>query len=185
LGKKVGLGSRLRDLASRMPGGWEQVRLGLLPAMPVGLTLGVVGFFAQSAIPNSAFMPGLANPNTFEWFLRCLSAALTEEIVFRFGLMTLFAWVIGSLVKKPVVRVPSLWAGNLLAAFLFASGHFPQLTFQRYGWSLLIPFALFSTSVGTIMGWLYMRYGLVSAMAAHFAGDLVVYVIPRLLGAIA
>ncbi|MHC4105349.1 MAG: hypothetical protein ACYSR9_10445, partial [Planctomycetota bacterium] len=58
LGKKVGLGSRLREFVSGMPGGWEHVRLGLLPAMLVGLTLGGVGFIAQNSIPKSALMPG-------------------------------------------------------------------------------------------------------------------------------
>jgi hypothetical protein len=183
LGKKVDLGPRfMRELVSRMSGGWEHVRLGLLSAMITGLTLGVVGFFAQRAIPQSALMPGLNNPNTFEWFLRCLSAALTEEIFFRLGLMTFFVWVIRSIVKKPAIDVPSLWVGNLLSALLFASGHLPQLTF--HGWSLLVPFAIFSSTTGMIMGWLYMRYGLASAIVAHFIVDLVVYVIPRLVTAI-
>ena len=68
-------------------------------------------------------------------------------------------------------------------ALLFAGGHFPQLTF--HGWSLLIPFVVFSTSAGLILGWLYMRHGLVSAIVAHFVVDLLVYVIPRLLAALA
>ena len=185
LGKKVVLGSRLRDLVSGMPEGWEHVRPSLLPALLVGLTLGVVGFFAQNSIPKSAWIPGLNNPDTFEWFLRCLSAALTEEILFRLGLMTLFVWVIGSIVKRPAIHVPSLWFGNLLSALLFAAAHLPQLTFQRHGWSLLIPVVMFSSSASMIMGWLYMRYGLVSAIVAHFVGDLVVYVIPRLVAVIA
>jgi hypothetical protein len=108
LGKKVDLGSRLRELVSGMPGGWEHVRLSLLPAMLVGLTLGGIGFFAQNSIPKSDLMPGLNNPNTFEWFLRCLSAALTEEIFFRLGLMTFFVWVLRSIVMKPAIDVPSL-----------------------------------------------------------------------------
>ncbi len=62
LGKKVGLGPRLlRELVSEMPAVWEQVRLGLMPTMLVGLTLGVLGFFSQNSIPKSAMMPGLDN----------------------------------------------------------------------------------------------------------------------------
>jgi hypothetical protein len=182
LGTKVGLGSRLRELVSGMPGGWEHVRLGLLPAMLVGLILGGVGFLAQNSIPKGALMPGLAIPNTFEWFLRCLSAALTEEIFFRLGLMTFFVWVLRSIVKKPAIDVPSLWVGNLLSALVFAGAHLPQLTSQ--GWSLFIPVMIFSTSAGMVMGWLYMRYGLVSAILAHFIGDLMAYVVPRLVAVI-
>jgi len=153
--------------------------LGLLPAMLVGLSLGVVGFIAQNSIPGGALTPGLGNPNTLEWILRCFSAALTEEIFFRLGLLTFFVWLISSIGKKPAFDVPYLWAGNLLSALLFAGGHLPQLTSS--GWSLFIPVVVFSTSVGLIMGWLYTRHGLISAIVAHAVADLVVYVIPRLL----
>jgi len=179
LGKKVGLGSRLREFVSSTPGGWEHVRLGILPGMLVGSALGGVGFFAQNSIPKSALMPGLDYPTTFEWFLRCISAALTEETFFRFGLMTFFVWVLRSILKRPAFQVPSLWVGNLLSALIFAGAHLPQLTF--HGWSLVIPFVIFSCGAGIVMGWLYMRFGLVSAIVAHFIGDLMLYVVPRLL----
>lgn len=180
LGKRVGLGSGLRELVSGTPGCWKHVRLALVPGTLAGLTLGVIQLISQNAVPKDALIPELNNPNTFEWLLRCLSAALTEEIVFRFGLMSFFVWIIRSIVKKPALYAPSLWMGNLLSALVFAAAHFPQLELQRYGLSLLIPFVVTSSSVGMIMGWLYMRYGLVSAMAAHLVTDLVVYVIPRL-----
>jgi hypothetical protein len=184
LGKKVGLGSGLRELVSGTPGCWKHVRLALVPGTLVGLTLGVLGLISQNAIPKDALVPELNNPNTFEWLLRCLSAALTEEIAFRFGLMSFFVWIIRAIVKRPAIHAPSLWIGNLLSALVFAAAHFPQLELQRYGLSLLIPFVVSSSSVGMIMGWLYMRYGLVSAIAAHLVTDLVIYVIPRLVAVI-
>jgi hypothetical protein len=184
LGKKVGLGSGLRELVSGTPGCWKHVRLALVPGTLVGLTLGVLGLISQNAIPKDALVPELNNPNTFEWLLRCLSAALTEEIAFRFGLMSFFVWVIRAIVKRPAFHAPSLWIGNLLSALVFAAAHFPQLELQRYGLSLLIPFVVSSSGVGMIMGWLYMRYGLVSAIAAHLVTDLVIYVIPRLVAVI-
>jgi membrane protease YdiL (CAAX protease family) len=187
LGNEVGLGPRLlRELLSRMPGGRAHLRRGLLPTTLVGLTAGVLGFLSQNSIPPSALLPGLDNPNTFEILLRALGAALTEEILFRLGLMTFFVWVIRSVVKRPAIHVPSLWIGNVLAALVFAAAHFPQLTFfQTHAWCLLIPFVMVSGGAAMIMGWLYMRYSLISAIVAHFIVDLVVYVIPRLLAAIA
>ena len=180
LGKKVGLGSGLRELVSGTPGCWKQVRLALVPGTLVGLTLGVIQLISQNVMPKDVLIPALNNPNTFEWLLRCLSAALTEELAFRFGLMTLFVWIIRAVVKKPAIQTPSLWMGNLLSALVFAAAHFPQLELQRYGLSLLIPFVVSSSGVGMIMGWLYTRYGLVSAITAHLVTDLVIYVIPRL-----
>ncbi len=162
LGKKVGLGSGLRELVSGTPGCWKHVRLALVPGTLVGLTLGVLGLISQNVTPNDVLIPELNNPNTLEWLLRCLSAALTEEIAFRFGLMSFFVWIIRAIVKRSAIHTPSLWIGNLLSALVFAAAHFPQLELQRYGLSLLIPFVASSSGVGMIMGWLYMRYGLVS-----------------------
>ena len=179
LGKKVGLGSGLRELVSGTPGCWKQVRVALVPGTLVGLALGGLGLISQNVIPKDVLIPALNNPNTFERFLRCLSAALTEEIAFRLGLMTFFVWVIRAIVKRPAIHTPSLWMGNLLSALVFAAAHFPQLELQRYGLSLLIPFVMTISGVGMIMGWLYMRYGLVSAIAAHLVTDLMIYVVPR------
>ena len=184
LGKKVGLGSGLRELVSGTPGCWKQARLALVPGTLIGLTLGVTQLLSQNVMPKDVLIPALNNPNTFEWLLRCLSAALTEEIAFRFGLMSLFVWIIRAIVKRPAIHTPSLWIGNLLAALVFAAAHFPQLELQRYGLSLLIPFVVSSSGVGMIMGWLYMRYGLVSAITAHLVTDLMIYVIPRLAAAV-
>jgi membrane protease YdiL (CAAX protease family) len=135
-------------------------------------------FFAQSLIPQSALIPDLNKPNTFVLFLRTLSAGLTEEIAFRFGLMTFFVWALRSIVRKPSFEVPSLWVGNLLSAVLFASAHLNQFTYQ--GWDLLLPFMIVSSGTGMVMGWLYMRYGLVSAILAHFVADVTAHVLPRL-----
>ncbi len=180
--RKTGLCSGLREWVSGLPGGWSHVRRGLVPALMVGTILGGIAFFAQNSVQETAFIPELREPNTLEWFLRCLSAALTEEIFFRFGLMTLFIWIFRSVIRKPAFRTPSLWIGNLLAALVFAGAHLPQLTMEN--WILMIPVLMFSTGAGMVMGWLYMRYGLVSAIAAHFIADLIVYVIPRLVAVI-
>jgi len=186
LGEKVGLGPRLlRELVSRIPGGWDRLRSSLRPSMLVGLTMGVLGL-CQYSLPAGALGPGLDAPSTFEYFLRSLSAALTEEILFRLGLLTFFVWVIRSVVKKPALDAPSLWAGNVLAALMFAGAHLPHMvTFGSTTWDLLIPIVMGSTGVGFILGWLYIRYGLIGAIVAHFIADLVLYVIPRLLGVIA
>jgi len=67
---------------------------------PCRLGFGLPRTNQPSAVPKDALIPGLGNPNVLEWTLRCLSAALTEEIAFRFGAMSLFVWVIRSVVKR-------------------------------------------------------------------------------------
>lgn len=184
LGKQVDLGPRLwRALVAKTPRNWSTVRPHFLSGLMVGFALGVAGS-VQNRLPSGVLGAGLDNPSTFEYILRCLSAAITEEIIFRLGLVTLFVWIIQTVVKKPALRVPYLWIGSLLSALLFAGGHLPNLmTFGSPSMGLVIAIAMFSTTAGLIMGWLYIKYGLISAMIAHFVGDAVVYVLPRLLDA--
>lgn len=175
LGKKVCLGSSLRQFVSDWPAGRALARSGLLTAVLVGSALGGVGFLAQHSLPERALISGLEIPNTFTWLLRCLSAALTEEVFFRFGLLTFFVWIIRSVSKKPAFHVPSLWFGNLLSAVAFAGAHLPQLT--PGGSGFLVPIVAFSTAAGMVMGWLYIRHGLISAVVGHFVADVMVYVV--------
>lgn len=180
LGKRGGLGPRvLRELVSRIPGAWGHLRRALLPSMLVGLALGVLGLL-KNELPAGALGPGLDNPNAIEYSLRCLSVALTEEILFRLGLLTFFVWAISAVAKRPAPDTLSRWGGNLLVAPMFAAAHLPHiLTFGSVNWNLLIPIILFSMAASVIMGWIYVRYGLISAVVTHFAGDLVVYVMPK------
>jgi hypothetical protein len=186
LGERVGLGPRFpSEPFSRTPGGWDHWGRSLLPSLLVGLILGALGL-SQNELPAGALGPGLDNPNAIECLLRCLSAALTEEIFFRLGLLTLFVWAISYVARRPAPGTVSLWAGNLLVAPIFAAAHLPHiLAVGSADWNLLLPIVLFSCFASMVMGWVYIRYGLVSAVVAHFVGDLVVYVMPRLLPEIA
>jgi len=173
LGPKVGLGSGLRELASRTPGAWETVRKGILPGTLVGLAIGAVVLLGVSSMPENARIPGWKNPTILEGLLRCLSAALTEEIAFRFGLMTFLAWVVWLGLRRPATHATPLWVGNLLAALLFAAAHLPGQPPEAWNPALLVPMLTFNAAAGMIMGWLFMRYGLISAISAHFVADVV------------
>jgi len=179
LGKRAGLASDLRELVSNTSAGWARLRPGLFPAGAIGLALGLIGFFAQRSVPGTAWVLGLRNPTPLDWLLRSLSAAITEEILFRLGLIALVSWVILSIVKRAEIRVFSLWVGNMVSALLFAVAHLPQLS--GHASALHVALITYSTAAGLVMGAVFLRYGLVSAVVAHFTCDLVANVIPRLL----
>ncbi len=115
-----------------------------------------------------------------EMFLRALSAALTEEILFRLGLMTLFVWILRSFVSKSKSAEPFLSIGNILAALLFAAAHLPGHVTSDTATDLVIGILLFNGFGGIALGWLYARYGLLSAVFTHFLGAVVGYVIPMI-----
>jgi hypothetical protein len=174
LGQKVDLGPRLlREFVLRTPGRLRRVLAMLGPATGIGAVLGLPMLLGAG--------PNYVGPGTLEIFLRSLSAALTEEIFFRLGLMTLFVWILRSFVTKSESPKPSLSIANLLAALFFAAAHLPgQVTADTATLSLVMGILIFNSVAGMFMGWLYARYGLLSAVLAHFLADVVGYVIPRI-----
>ena len=67
-----------------------------------------------------------------------------------------------------------------MAALLFAAAHLPGQPPDAWNPALLVPLLTVNAAAGMIMGWLFMRYGLISAISAHFVADVVQLVIPRL-----
>ena len=159
----------------------ERVRSYIIPSIIVGLALAIPGLVGRVIFTQGDFGPGMSNPTPLEWLLRSLSAALTEEIAFRLGLMTLFIWVIRWIVRKSSFDEVSLWIGNLLAALVFAGAHLPQvLSVDILNWNLIGSIVVFNSLGGIVLGWLYARYCLLAAIFAHFIADFVQHVIPRL-----
>lgn len=98
---------------------------------------------------------------------RFLYGGITEEILMRFGLMTLVVWLISKIFNSH--RAPVYWTAILLSAFLFAIGHFP-VAFQAVGdpSAGLLSYIIIGNSIGGIIfGWLYWKKGLEAAMIAH------------------
>jgi membrane protease YdiL (CAAX protease family) len=174
LGRRVDLGPRLlREFVLRTPGRLNRALSMLVPSTAIGAALGLPLLLGAGPI--------YAGPAPSEFFLRALSAGITEEIFFRLGLMTLFAWILRSFVSKSGSAEPSLSTANILAAILFAAAHLPgHATSDSATWNMVMGILLFNGFAGIVMGWLYSRYGLLSAVLAHFLGDVVGHAIPSM-----
>lgn len=98
---------------------------------------------------------------------RFLYGGITEELLMRFGLMTLLAWLFSKLFNelKPAVY----WLALIFAALIFAIGHFPAV-YNSLGQpsAEMITYVLLGNTIGgLIFGWLYWKKGLESAIIAH------------------
>ena len=98
---------------------------------------------------------------------RLLYGGISEELLTRFGLMSLFAWALFRLTKRR--HAPVYWTAIVLAALPFAIGHLP-VVFQ------LVPdptpavyaYIILGNSIGGILfGYAYWKKGLESACLAH------------------
>jgi len=110
---------------------------------------------------------------------RLLYGGITEELLLRWGFMTLLVWAAWRLFQKGQDKPKPAWfvVAILLSALVFAAGHLP-LAF------LLVPeptFALTSYVIvansifGVIAGYLFWRKGLESAVIAHMLTHVVMY----------
>lgn len=107
---------------------------------------------------------------------RFLYGGLTEEILMRFGLMTLLVWIASKIFKgtKPIV----FWTGIIIASIIFALGHFP-IAYQAVEdpSTGLLTYILFGNTIGgLIFGWLYWKKGLESAFLAHIFAHIIMVI---------
>lgn len=151
-----------------------QILPGLIAGVPGGLLL-----FASLRL-SPAPIAALQGQFTPPLHARVLYGGITEEVLLRWGLMTVFAWLAWRFIQRGsgAVKVELVWLAIAASALLFGAGHLPMAHFLIG--SLNGPIALFvvglNAAFGMLFGWLYWRRGLESAMVAHAVTHLVSYV---------
>lgn len=134
-----------------------------------GIIAGVLVVFINYLFTATFPIEYVEVSNSFELNIitRFLYGGVVEEIMMRFGLMSFLAWVLFKVFRTSENWI--FWFANILAALLFAVGHFPAL------WALvpdpnigLYLFILLANGVaGIIFGCMYIKRGLECAMIAH------------------
>jgi membrane protease YdiL (CAAX protease family) len=117
----------------------------------------------------------------WEGLLASAGAGFNEEIILRLFLLNGLAWLGGVLIGKKSGRpAPAiLWTANVLSALAFGALHIPNISFVGMpvdGGTVVSTIAM-NGMIGVLFGWLYWRHGLESAMASHFAADVVLKVV--------
>ncbi len=102
--------------------------------------------------------------------VRVLYGGITEEIIARWGIMTLVVWIVWRLTGRPARPSRSAYGiGMAVAALLFAAGHLPILHAALLSPPLwLVVFVIAANSLaGLAFGLLFVRDGLEAAMLGH------------------
>lgn len=106
---------------------------------------------------------------------RLLYGGVVEEVLFRWGLMSMLVWVGMTLTGKADVFV--MWSAIILTGLLFGLGHIPA--YINYGCTstpaMLLGILGLNMLASVIFGWLFWQYGLEAAMFAHAFLHLVWY----------
>jgi Type II CAAX prenyl endopeptidase Rce1-like len=171
-------------LRARLAGERVSARLlRLLPTAALWGTLSATVLLGLSLAFKSHLPTGGAFPDMPVWRTATAAfyGAIVEELLCRWGLLTLFAFL---LAKLGVGRMAGFWVANTLAALLFAASHLPAaFALGMPPTPVVLGYLLLANSlVGLVCGWLFQRKGLESAMLTHGCADLWLHTVFPVLG---
>ncbi|HEY9659276.1 MAG TPA: CPBP family intramembrane glutamic endopeptidase, partial [Allocoleopsis sp.] len=188
LAHKVGLSAPLAEAISNR----TSISLALQPQVLPGIIGGLVGGIALIAVqysfklilPSEFMVKAEALSSNTPFLTRILYGGITEELLLRWGLMTLLVWS-GWRIFSQGQGVPSTFcfvAAIALSTLIFGLGHLPlafalgtQVTVS------VIAYVIVGNSVfGLIAGYLYWHKGLEAAMIAHMLVHVVITTTSRL-----
>jgi len=111
--------------------------------------------------------------SVWQTLLASFYGGITEEILMRLFLMTLFVWMGMKLLKQKKPSSTVVVISIFLAAIIFGLGHLPITASLTTITPLVISRAIILNGIGGIIfGWLYWKKGLESAIIAHFTTDI-------------
>jgi len=144
--------------------------------------LGIVAGLAIAVVDGSLLMPRIPEPRTeipspspLVALGASLYGAIAEELLLRLFALTGLAWILSRLRVPPRVAIPTALIG---AAVLFGVGHLPTAA-SIWPLTPLVVARIIGLNLvfGLGFGALYVRWGLLAAMCAHFGADIGLHVL--------
>ena len=144
----------------------------LLPAVILGAlvscVLAVFEWYQAQTLPE--LVQQLKASGETSLLAGALYGGVVEEILCRWGAMSLFVWCWWKLLQNGT-GMPSpqvVWTGNLFAALLFGAGHLPVAFVYGMNTPFWVCVIIAGNAVpGMGFGWLFWRRGLEASMMAH------------------
>jgi hypothetical protein len=178
LARKVGLHApAFEAVAARRP-----LAPGLRPQLLAGLIAGFLGGMLLFAVNRyaPAALAQLQEQFTPPLLARLLYGGFTEELLLRWGFMTVLIWLAWRLLQRRTgaPRTVYIWLGIVISAVVFGAGHLPAASMLVGKLTAdVVVFVVVANSVfGVLFGYLFWRYGLEAAMIAHGTAHAVSYV---------
>lgn len=155
----------------------QALRPQLWPGILGGLVVSVVPWFFTS----HGLIVELHSPGSV--LTAVLYGGITEEIMLRWGVMTLLLWSGWRLLQKSRGQVSTsvAWAAIVISAVIFGAGHLPttHLLLGHLSGFAVVTVIVGGALFGVVAGWLYWRYGLESAILCHGISHIVAYMAYR------
>ena len=183
LASKVGLSSPVAEAAASGGDSVSAFKPQIIPGIVGGLIGGVSLVLIAAALKPFLSPEVLARLGEYGKILplptRLLYGGIIEELLLRWGLMTLLVWAAWRLFQKGRNRPkPAFFVGAILiSSVLFAIGHLPMafMLFPELTLALKLFVIVGNSAFGLIGGYLYWKKGLESAMIAHALTHVVMF----------
>jgi membrane protease YdiL (CAAX protease family) len=187
LAPRVGLKSYIVQRVAENKSFWSSLKPNILKGIGYGLVLAVIQYLLELA-----FQPWLPEGLKLDAESRSLLNTLggifyggiVEEILLRWGLMSLFIWIGWRLFQRdksqPSPRV--IWISILLTSLLFAIGHLgATILLAPLTLVVFVRMIVLNGMAGVLFGWLFWKKGLEVAMIAHATVHIIISLIVWLL----
>lgn len=120
----------------------------------------------------------IERPSKSFYAMVSFSAGITEEIIFRLGLMSLIIALIQYFKKDKAPSKNVIWAGIIITALCFGFMHLPlSKNFSNLTLVTVSATIIGNLITGSFFGWVYWKRGLLAAIVVHVVWDLVFHVV--------
>ncbi len=178
LAPRVGLAAPAFEALAARSGAWRALRPQIVPGLLGALLGGLVLLLFRQRAP-SAVTSAVASGFDPSLLVRVLYGGMTEELLLRWGAMTLLLWLFARRSRRRGERPGRISAAAAIvgSALLFGLGHLP--TIAAYGGTLARDVVLWTLAgnglFGVVTGVLFRRRGLEAAMLAHGLAHVVAF----------
>jgi membrane protease YdiL (CAAX protease family) len=130
-----------------------------------------------SGVPGRLAELAAIFPGWWRGLLASVDAGISEELFYRYFLLSLVVWLLGRIRKGGgLSRRTSIWIAIVATGLLFGWAHIDEeIGTGRHTVFNLIAIVVLSAGIGMALGWMYWKYGLESAMLTHFLADALYY----------
>jgi membrane protease YdiL (CAAX protease family) len=180
---------QLRSLLASAPTptlAWQQLKPQLVQALLLGVGTGavvvLVDLLVFKLLLPSAWFDKAATVQPGVWgglVVGVFYGGITEELLLRWGLMTLIAWALWKILRRRHVLPGNavMLSAIALAALIFAAGHLPAAAqIMPLDTVIVVRVLLLNFVGGVVFGWLFWRWHLEAAMVAHAGAHLAFFV---------
>ncbi|UCC81852.1 MAG: CPBP family intramembrane metalloprotease [Gemmatimonadota bacterium] len=130
-----------------------------------------------SGVPGRLAELAALYPGWWRGLLASVDAGVSEELFYRYFLLSLVVWLLGRIRKGGGFSSgASIWIAILVTGLLFGWAHIDDVIgTDRYSAFNLVAISGLNGGIGMALGWIYWKFGLESAMFTHFLIDALYY----------